>query len=73
MNNAVYFEGTVTAIVDGRSPYYFVISIPMYQKAYNNLLKLYIAIKKNNNPVPRAVDMVIVGYSTRRATLTTSG
>ncbi|WP_258870505.1 hypothetical protein [Pyrobaculum aerophilum] len=59
-SNAVYFEGTVTAAVDGRSPYYFVISIPVYQKAYNNLLKLYIAIK-NNNPVPRAVDLVIVG------------
>lgn len=59
-SNAVYFEGTVTAAVDGRSPYYFVISIPVYQKAYNNLLKLYIAIK-NHNPVPRAVDLVIVG------------
>ncbi|MGK0550307.1 MAG: hypothetical protein ABWU84_11915, partial [Pyrobaculum sp.] len=59
-NNAVYFEGTVTTSVDGRSPYYSVISIPVYQKAYNRLLKLYLAVK-NNNPTPRAVDLVIVG------------
>ncbi|AFA40734.1 hypothetical protein Pogu_2707 [Pyrobaculum oguniense TE7] len=59
-NNAVYFEGTVTTSVDGRSPYYSVIPIPVYQKAYNRLLKLYLAVK-NNNPTPRAVDLVIVG------------
>jgi hypothetical protein len=55
-----YFNLAVDVAVDGRSPYYFVMSIPVVNWGYNRQLKLTVGVR-NLNSAHRSVDVVVVG------------
>ena len=50
----------VEVAVDGRSPYYFVMSIPVVNWGYSRQLKLTVGVR-NLNSAYRSVDVVVVG------------
>jgi hypothetical protein len=50
----------VDVAVDGRSPYYFVMSIPVVNWGYSRQLKLTVGVR-NLNSAYRSVDVVVVG------------
>ncbi|WP_258871836.1 hypothetical protein [Pyrobaculum aerophilum] len=60
-NGTVYREGVVKYVVDGKSPYYPVISISIGRRASREV-SLYVAVK-NENPSPAVVDLYVVGAS----------
>jgi len=55
-----YFNLAVDVAVDGRSPYYFVMSIPVVNWGYSRQLKLTVGVR-NLNSAYRSVDVVVVG------------
>jgi len=55
-----YFNLAVDVAVDGRSPYYFVMSIPVVNWGYSRQLKLTVGVS-NLNSAYRSVDVVVVG------------
>jgi hypothetical protein len=55
-----YFNLAVDVTVDGRSPYYFVMSIPVVNRGYSRQLKLTVGVR-NLNSAYRSVDVVVVG------------
>ncbi|MFZ8838645.1 MAG: hypothetical protein ACO2PM_06835 [Pyrobaculum sp.] len=55
-----YFNLAVEVAVDGRSPYYFVMSIPVVNWGYGEQLKLTVGVR-NLNSAYRSVDVVVVG------------
>ena len=55
-----YFNRAVDVAVDGRSPYYFVMQIPVVNWGYGRLLKLVVGVR-NLESLSRSVDAVIVG------------
>lgn len=55
-----YFNLAVDVTVDGRSPYYFVMSIPVVNWGYNRQLRLTVGVR-NLNSARRSVDVVVVG------------
>jgi len=55
-----YFNLAVEVDVDGRSPYYFVMSIPAVNWGYNRQLRLTVGVR-NLNSARRSVDVVVVG------------
>ena len=56
----IYFDLAVDVAVDGRSPYYFVMSIPVVNWGYSRQLKLAVGVR-NLNSAYRSVDVVVVG------------
>jgi len=55
-----YFNLAVDVAVDGRSSYYFVMSIPVVNWGYSRQLKLTVGVG-NLNSAYRSVDVVVVG------------
>jgi hypothetical protein len=55
-----YFNLAVNVDVDGRSPYYFVMSIPVVNWGYSRQLRLTVGVR-NLNSAYRSVDVVVVG------------
>jgi len=55
-----YFNLAVDVAVDGRSPYYFVMSIPVVNWGYSRQLKLTVGVR-NLDSAYRSVDVVVVG------------
>ena len=55
-----YFNLAVEVDVDGRSPYYFVMPIPVVNWGYSRQLKLTVGVS-NSNSAYRSVDVVVVG------------
>jgi hypothetical protein len=55
-----YFNLAVDVAVDGRSPYYFVMSIPVVNWGYSRQLRLTVGVR-NLNSAYRSVDVVVVG------------
>jgi hypothetical protein len=56
----IYFNLAVDVAVDGRSPYYFVMPIPVVSWGYSRQLRLTVGVR-NLDSAYRSVDVVVVG------------